>query len=214
MAAPIEPSFWQQVLAYSAVSELIALLKMLLKGLLMSAPVTALYRRIWAQSLKLRELIVPWLLLGLFFFFTLVAFTTNNSTITIRNEGNPLQVWPGGLTKLEIEEWAKTLQPYHQKLNSVVMAFGDARNVDFAVTVTQAISEADWPEPSDQSGAMTVGTHIAATKDVWPAAQALQKLIEAKAGAATRLDKIPDKDKTTGKPNVGVIVIYAGLKPQ
>jgi hypothetical protein len=213
MAAPPEPSFWQQILAYQVVGELIAFLKMLLKGLLMSAPVTELYRRVWAQSLKLRELVIRWLLLGVFFFFALVAFTTNSSTITIHNEPGPMsESWPPGLTKTEIDSWADSLKPFRQKVNTVLIVFGDATGVQFAATLTQAISDAEWPEPSILPNNLIEGARIAATKDAWAAAQQLQKLVETKTGPI-RLDHYPDKDRSTGKPNVGVIAIYAGLKP-
>jgi len=173
---------------------------------LMSATAVALYVRVRKIAFEWREVIIWWTLLTVFLVLASIRFAQPTpQTATI-------EVWPAGLTKAEIDSWADKLKPYHQKVDTVLVVFGDARNVAFATALTQAIGEAEWPEPSIIPNQLIMGARIAATKDAWAPAQQLQKLIETKTGGSIRLDHYSDKDQT-GKPIVKLIAIYAGLKP-
>jgi|GEM_PF-6794523 len=211
MAPPSEPSFWQSILAYQAVGEIVGLLKVLLKGLLMSAPVTELYRRIWAQSLKSRELIIQWLLLGVFFFFALIAFTTNKSTITIRNDMAAPLPWPPALTKTEVDNWATALKDDHRNVTDVMVVWGDFSQWPFVASVAQAMAAAGWPEPSLIPGGYMIGVHVVASKDTWDVGKHLQGLLETKLGPV-RLDPF-SADKKTGVLPHGKIAVYVGPQP-
>jgi hypothetical protein len=210
MAPPSEPSLLQTILAYQIVSEIVGLLKLLLKGLLMSAPVTAHYKRIWAQSLKSRELIIQWLLLGVFFFFALIAFTTSNSTITVRNDMAAPLPWPPPLTKTEVDSWATALKD-HRKVTEVMVVWGESLQSPFVASMAQAMANAGWPEPSLIPGGFMVGVHVVASKDSWDVGKHLQGLLEAKLGPI-RLDPVTADKKTGVFPN-GRIAVYVGLQP-
>lgn len=177
---------------------------------LMSASAIALYVRVRKVAFEWREVIIWWTLLTVFLVLVSVRFSVSQQQI---QTSQTVEIWPLPLTKTEMDTWANTLKPFGKKVNTVLVVYGDARDANFAATLTQAMGESEWPDPSIIPNQLIMGARIAATKDAWIPAQALQKLIETKTGGAIRLDHYPEKDQT-GKPNVKVIAVYAGLKPQ
>ncbi|MFZ2060144.1 MAG: hypothetical protein WAU82_03960 [Candidatus Binatus sp.] len=190
-------------------AELVSRLLDLFWGALVSAAAVALYVRAKRVAFEWREVIVWWSLLTFIVFVASVRFTAAQLPAQPQQT---VELWPLPLTKSDIDNWANTLKPYHQKVSTVLIVFGDVRNANFAATLTQALSEAEWPEASIIPNQFIMGARIAATRDAWTPAQQLQKLIETKTGSPIRLDHYPDKDQT-GKPNTRIISIYAGLKP-
>jgi hypothetical protein len=189
------------------------------KGVIGSLSVAALLgfagigfiQRIKTLALARRDAIVSWFFLTLFFFGAIVAYSFSQPRFYVPQE------WPRALTKSEIQNWTTTLQPYHKRVSEVIIAFVDEGQKDFAASVAQALSDADWPEPSLEPNNYLVGTHIAAAKDVYDVGQELQKLMQNKVGP-TRLDKAeratenPDEKIKTVPP--GKIEIFVGWKPK
>jgi hypothetical protein len=194
----------------------------LLIALILSGSAMAFYARIMNLAFARKDIILSWFWLTVFFFAAILVYSTSQPKL------QPPQIvvapialppatqssWPPALTKTEIDNWSLALKPYHQKVTTVLVVFLDAGQKDFVTGLTQAISAAQWPEPSLAPGQLIVGVHIAASKDVFEAAQQLQSLLEPKLGTI-RLDQIPERDKNSGKKNpTGFVAVYAGLKPQ
>lgn len=207
-------SFWQGIVSG------------LLVALILSGSAMGVYTRITKLTLAWKDIIISWLLLGVFFFAAILAYSISQPKsppwsppqyVALQMANNSPQPWPPVLTKTDIENWSLALKPYHQKVKSVIVGFVDIGQRDFVASLAQAISEAQWPEPSLQPGTLNVGLRIAASKDVSEGAHQLQELLQEKLGPV-RLDQIPDKvvDKTGAqiKTPSGLIAIYVGWKPQ
>jgi|SRR5271155_3961271 len=169
-----------------------------------------------------KGVILSWLWLAVFFFAAILVFSIAQPKlqppqIVVAPIALPPSIqasWPPPLTKGEIDNWMLALKPYHQQVMIILIAFIDAQQKDFVTGLTQAISSAQWPEPSLDPGQLNVGVHIVASKDVSEAAAQLQTLLESKLGTI-RLDLLPERDRNTGKKNpTGYIAVYAGTKPQ
>jgi hypothetical protein len=173
---------------------------------IMSATTVALLKRLTG----LKEIVAPWLLFTALYFAIVFAYSLAQQRFYVP------EIWPPALSKTEIQNWITALQPYHTRVSEVMVCFVDEGQKDFAASVAEALTDADWPEPSLQPNNMLVGVHVTAAKDVYDVGEELQKLLQNKVGKA-RLDKAeratmnPDEKSKTVPP--GKIQIYVGWRP-
>ncbi len=160
-----------------------------------------------------KDVIISWVLLTAFFFAGILAY----SLAQPRYYAPTPEMWPPALTKAEIQTWATAVQPFHKRISETIIAFSDDGQKDFAVSLTKALSDAEWPEPSLQPNNWVVGARVVAAKDVYDVGEQLQKLMQSKVGP-TRLDKAeratenPDEKNKTVPP--GKMEILIGWKPK
>jgi hypothetical protein len=154
-------------------------------------------QKAWLENERLYWVVAP-------FAFLIILAALTYATKGTRSE----PAWPPALTKTEIDNWATALAPYHN-VTSVGIAFGDSSQWDFVRTLTQGISEAQWPEPGLQPFQFSVGVRIIASEDAREAATQLQHLCEGKIGTVRLQLK---EASATFHP--GTIEVVIGWKPK